>query len=109
VSLLGIIGTLISIVASYFLVFYSTGIIRIAMMIAASFIFIYDSRKNKKLEQFLMGIVILIAAFGEIFPNYFNEHNIATKILAIVGVLSLIASSFIYFRRKIHTKFKLNK
>lgn len=84
------------------------GVIGNVAEIVVAIALIYESRKNKKIEQLLLGIFILGVTFGEIVP-ILNEINIVSNIFTVVMLLVLFASILIFLKRKINTKSKLNK
>jgi hypothetical protein len=83
-------------------------IIFIIFEIGLSFALIYESRKNKKIEQLLLGIFILGATIGKMVP-ILNENNILTNIFTITMFLILIASIFVFIKRKIYEMSELKK
>jgi uncharacterized membrane protein YhfC len=83
-------------------------IIFIIFEIGLSFALIYESRKNKKIEQLLLGIFILGATIGNMVP-ILNEKNIVTDVFTITMLLILIASIFVFVKRKIYEMSKLKK
>lgn len=84
------------------------GIIKIIFEIGVSFALIYESRKNKKIEQLLLGIFILGTTIGKMVP-ILNEINIMTNVFTITMFLILIASIFVFIKRKIYEMSKLKK
>lgn len=82
--------------------------IRIIVILVVSFVFIYESRKNKKLEQFLMGIFLLVEFLREIIPNLNSYKNIVNILDVLMGLL-LVSSIFIFLKRKVYTKLNSHK
>ena len=82
--------------------------IRIIGILVVSFVFIYESRKNKKLEQFLMGIFLLVEFLREIIPNLNSYKNIVNILDVLMGLL-LVSSIFIFLKRKVYTKLNSHK